>query len=179
MRGFFSNDAVCPERIGLDCSLMLLFCVLHLRCRGTGVNVLEKSDLGQCWCLHLSHWQATAAAGGSVVLNKGGEWKTSEAGAASFKWNREEKPLFDREQSCQPMPLCYKQPFHRNLITFTYLSRIRTVWAWCSCLLPSVVLSCSFLPLNSPHFHLCFSFFLHVFSSPPRAFNQECTPVSV
>lgn len=39
-------------------------------CRDTGVNVLEKSDLGQWPCLHLSLWQA-GALGGSAVLNKG------------------------------------------------------------------------------------------------------------
>lgn len=49
---------------------MLVFGVLRKRWKDTEVNVLEKSDLGQWSCLHLSLWQA-GALGGCVVLNKG------------------------------------------------------------------------------------------------------------
>lgn len=42
------------QTIVLEHFPMWVLCVMCKGCRDTGVNVLEKSDLGQWSCLHLS-----------------------------------------------------------------------------------------------------------------------------
>ena len=120
---------------------MLVFCVLHWRCRGTGVNVLEKSDLGQRPCLHLSLWQA-GALGGWAALNKGERVRDKRGESWLFQMEKR-KTWLDCDLCSQRQALCYKQPFDINLISFTSSLRIKTVKASANkrtspCLLPSV-----------------------------------------
>lgn len=64
--GGWCYTRVCFVFVFLVCAARLqdCVCVLCNKRLATGVNMLEKSDLGQWPCLHLSRWRAAALGGG-------------------------------------------------------------------------------------------------------------------
>ena len=195
---FFRLLSLCSVWWGL--CWLICFCVSCKKCGDTGVNMLEKSDLGQWSCLHLSLWQA-GALGGCPALNKGESERQVRRESALSNGKKKGETWLDCDLFSQRQAPCYKQPFDINLISFTSSLRIKTVKASANkcaspCLppsvfsfllshppraLPAVIFSWSFL-LPSSHFHctwLSFTLSRHLSRVPSSVPPVSVTLVSV
>lgn len=195
-RGFFFFRLLSLCSVWWGLCWLICFCVSCKKCSDRGVNMLEKSDLGQWSCLHLSLWQA-GALGGGPALNKGESERQVRRESALSNGKKGETWL-DCDLFAQRQAPCYKQPFDINLISFTSSLRIKTVKASANkcaspCLppfvfsfllshppraLPAVIFLWSFL-LPSSHFHytlLSFTLSRHLSRVPSSILSP---PVSV